>query len=140
MNWIKEKLKASWKYLLSILGVGAVAIALTIPNGAVVEFPVNVVSETTCISGDGTNARFFAEVENGIVLRVIVTQPEFLNTGRLGSPDKWVETCYGGRGNRINYTGKGDTFDKTRDGFIHPKPQEDATLNETNLIWVIPNE
>ena len=95
---IKNKIKKAWKWLLSIAGIGVVAVALTIPpNGAVVQpVPVaNVASETVCISNDGTNARFFAEVENGAVLRVLVVNPEFINTGSLGSPDRWVETCYG---------------------------------------------
>jgi len=36
MNWIKTKFKKVWKWLLSLVGVGAVALALTLPNGATI--------------------------------------------------------------------------------------------------------
>ena len=98
----------------------------------------NVVSETVCETKDGTDARFFAEVENGIVLRVIVAQPEVLNTGKWGNPNRWVETCYGDKGNRKNYAGTGHIFDKTRDAFISPKPYESWELDETTAIWKAP--
>lgn len=105
------------------------------PFGAVKS---SVVSETACEGGDGTNARFFAEVEDGIVLRVIVARPEFLNTGRWGSPDRWVETCYGDKGSRKNYAGQGYIFDKTQDGFVAPKPDKDAVLDKVELKWISP--
>lgn len=135
---IKEWSKKAWKGFLTFLGIGVAAVALITFNGAVEEPVANVASETICESNDGTDARFFAEVENGVILRVIVAQPEVLNTGKFGSPDKWVETCYGGKGNRKNYAGKGYTFDKTKNGFIAPKLRADATLDELNLKWVVP--
>ena|SRR3990167_2913379 len=136
-NKLKIKLKKWWKGLLTFLGIGAVAFALTF-NGAIEELVPNVALETVCVSNDGTNARFFAEVENGVVLRVLVAQPEVLNTGRWGSPDRWVETCYGGEGERKNYGGKGHTFDKTRDAFIRPKPYASWELDETTARWKAP--
>ena len=35
MSWIIEKLKRGWKWIVGILGVGAIAVALTVPNGTV---------------------------------------------------------------------------------------------------------
>ena len=138
--WLKITgwFKRAWKWLVAIV-VGGVAIANFAGIPPETEEPVaNIASETICESGDGTNARFFAEVENGIVLRVIVAQPEVLNTGKWGSPDRWVETCYGDKGDRKNYAGKEYTFNKTRNGFIAPKPDKDAILDEVNLKWISP--
>lgn len=36
-NKIKEKFKKVWRWFLGLLGVGAIAVALTVPNGAVLE-------------------------------------------------------------------------------------------------------
>ena len=39
---------------------------------------------------------------------------------------------------RYNYAGIGFTYDPDRDGFIPPKPSEDAILDESTLLWIVP--
>jgi len=39
---------------------------------------------------------------------------------------------------RGNYAGIGFTYDEELDGFIPPKPSEDATLNAETFTWVVP--
>ena len=89
----------------------------------------------------------FAKVENGIVTRVIVAEPEFFQTFTDTSPGEWIQTSYntyggvhrlGGTPLRKNYAGTGFTYDKTRDAFIPPKPHESWTLNEQSCLWEPP--
>ncbi len=97
----------------------------------------------------------FAEINNdGIVQRVIVIDQVTLNTGRWGSPHKWIETSKHTRGGkhydnsgivedfgiplRYNYAGIGYTYDQTRDAFIAPKPYPSWLLDESTCIWDAP--
>jgi hypothetical protein len=68
----------------------------------------------------------FAEVENGIVKRVIVVlddynglSPEQWAKEKLGG--EWIKCSYSGSIHK-NYPGIGYTYDKNRDAFIAPKP------------------
>lgn len=81
----------------------------------------------------------FAEVENGIVLRVIVIDQAALNTGLWGAPSRWVETKEDGA-QRKNYAGVGYTYDKSRDAFIPPKPYASWSLDEEKAQWEAPSE
>lgn len=104
----------------------------------------------------------FAKVQNGIVTRVIVAEPEFFDTFVDDSPGKWIKTSYNMRGGvyydpatgepaadqsvinddearqRKNYAGKGYTYDATRDAFIPPQPYASWTLNEDTCLWDAP--
>ena len=98
----------------------------------------------------------FAKVQNGIVTRVIVAEPEFFETFVDDSPGKWIQTSYNTRGGvhynpetgepsadqtkalRKNYAGKGYTYDATRDAFIPPQPFASWTLNEDTCLWDAP--
>ena len=62
--------------------------------------------------------------------------------------DRWVQTSYntregehtdGGTPLRYRYASIGGTYDRERDAFLYPKPQDDATLDEETLLWVIPS-
>lgn len=44
----------------------------------------------------------------------------------------------GGTPFRKNYAGIGYTFDPVRDAFIPPKPRDDAVLDETTCVWIVP--
>ena len=79
----------------------------------------------------------FAKVENGIVTRVIVAEPEFFDTYVDDTPGKWIQT-YKDRSQRKNYAGKGYSYDATRDAFIPPQPYPSWTLNETTCLWDAP--
>jgi len=96
----------------------------------------------------------FAELdENNIVLRVLVIEQEYINTGEFGSPNTWIQTSYNTRGGkhfsqdgeedsgvalRYNYAGKGYTYDTGRDAFIAPKPYPSWALVEATCQWESP--
>ena len=95
----------------------------------------------------------FAQINSeNIVVRVIVAEQEFIDSGAVGDPATWVETCPNTRGGvyfedveitleggqkrlvrrpaedqskalRKNFAGVGFTYDAERDAFIPPKPQ-----------------
>ena len=89
----------------------------------------------------------FAKVNNGIVVQVIVAEPEFFNTFVDSSPGAWIQTSYnthggvhanGGTPLRKNYAGIGYSYDAGRDAFIPPKPYPSWTLNDTTCLWDAP--
>lgn len=90
----------------------------------------------------------FAEIDhNNVVIRVIVAEQEFINSGVLGHPSRWIQTSYnmyggihtkGEVGFRKNYAGVGYTYDRDRDAFIPPKPYESWLLNEDTCLWEPP--
>lgn len=85
----------------------------------------------------------FAKVLDGIVIQVIVAEPEFFTTFIDTSPGQWIQTSYNtyggqhpeGRPLRKNYAGIGYTYDATRDAFIPPKPYASWTLDEETCLW-----
>ena len=97
----------------------------------------------------------FAEIDkDGIVQRVIVAEQDFINSGKVGDPNNWVQTSYntrsgvhyapnssepdGGVALRKNYAGKGYTYDETRDAFIPPKAFPSWSLDEDTCTWKAP--
>lgn len=97
----------------------------------------------------------FAKVLDGIVLQVIVAEPEFFDTFIDTSPGDWVQTSYNTYGGihygvdgqpdngtpfRKNFAGIGFTYDKQLDAFIPPKPFNSWTLDYSTCLWVPPVE
>jgi hypothetical protein len=89
----------------------------------------------------------FAKVNNGIVVQVIVAEPEFFNTFVDSSPGEWLQTSYntyggahtlGGTPLRKNYAGVGYTYDRAKDAFIPPKPYPSWLLDEDTCLWSAP--
>lgn len=90
----------------------------------------------------------FAHIdENNIVTQVIVAEQDFIDSGAVGDPSKWVQTSYntyagqhknGGTPLRKNYAGIGYTYDSGRDAFIPPKPFDSWVLNEETCLWEAP--
>jgi hypothetical protein len=88
----------------------------------------------------------FAKVSNGVVVQVIVAEPEFFQTFVDTSPGEWIQTSYNTHGGqhpesrplRKNYAGIGFTYDRTRDAFIPPKPYASWTLNDSTCLWDAP--
>lgn len=81
----------------------------------------------------------FAEIDNGIVKRVIVADQTFIDSGRVGSPESWIETSYDGTV-RKNYAGVGYKYDQNRDAFIAPKPYDSWVLDEDTCRYNAPIE
>jgi hypothetical protein len=81
--------------------------------------------------------------ENNIVTEVIVGIDETELIEGL-DPETWYgnfreqvckRTSYNGK-IRKNFAGIGYTYNKELDGFIAPKPSEDATLDEETCSWI----
>lgn len=89
----------------------------------------------------------FAKVRDGLVVDVIVAEPEFFDTFVDTSAGEWIQTSYntyggqhklGGTPLRKNYAGIGYTYDRERDAFIPPKPYASWLLNDETCLWDAP--
>ena len=90
----------------------------------------------------------FAEIDDqGTVLRVIVAEQSFIDTGAVGDPARWIQTSYntsggvhrlGGTPLRMNYAGIGYIYDRDRDAFIPPPPFASWILDESSCLWTAP--
>ena len=98
----------------------------------------------------------YAKVLNGIVINLMVAEPDFFTTFVDTSPGEWLQTSYNTRGGihyepnsttpsqdqsralRKNYGGIGYTYDRQRDAFIPPKSYESWILNEETCLWENP--
>lgn len=82
---------------------------------------------------------YFAEVDGGnVVLRVIVATQEYIDTGSLGPPERWLLSDIDDGGYRKNRADIGDTYDPVRDAFIPPCPHRAWVLNEETCNWEPP--
>ena len=80
----------------------------------------------------------FAKINsNNIVTEVIVAEQDFINSGAVGDSFLWVQTSYSGSF-RKNYAAVGDTYDKSKDAFIEPKPYPSWVLDEATCRWQAP--
>lgn len=82
----------------------------------------------------------FAEIDkDGKVLRVIVAEQNFINSGAVGDSFNWVQTSYNNNF-RKNFAGTNYTYDKVRDAFIAPKPSKYPSwiLEEATLTYIPP--
>jgi hypothetical protein len=78
----------------------------------------------------------FAEIDaQGTVLRVIVADQDFIDSGRVGDPKNWIETS---PTIRKNPAGKGYTYDKTLDAFIPPKTASTTIFDSAKAQWIAP--
>jgi len=89
----------------------------------------------------------FAKVKNGVVIKVIVAEQNFIDNFVDSGPGKWIQTSYNTRGGvhllggtplRKNYAGKGYNYDSVNDAFYPPQPYSSWTLNNTTYLWEAP--
>jgi hypothetical protein len=79
----------------------------------------------------------FAKIDkNKVVTEVIVAEQDFINSGSVGDSFLWVQTSYNNNFKK-QYAGIGDTYDKTNDVFILPKPYPSWIL-DANFDWQPP--
>lgn len=87
----------------------------------------------------------YAQVEQGLVTRVIVAEAEVLETGLWG--EGYVQTSYNTHGGihahgkpplRKNFAGIGYTYDRVRDAFIPPQTYPSWVLNDVTCLWEAP--
>ena len=99
----------------------------------------------------------FAEISGSKVIRVIVAEQDFIDSGAVGTGSNWIQTSYNTKGGvhygdvsgsyapdggtqlRKNYAGIGYTYNTGSDAFIAPQPEPSASipyvLNEDSCIW-----
>lgn len=95
----------------------------------------------------------YAKVQKGVVINVIVAEPDFFDTFADNSPGEWIQTSYNTRGGvhygpddepdggvalRKNYAGVGMLYDVDRDAFYTAKPFPSWVLNDTTCLWEAP--
>ena len=109
-----------------------------------------------------TDMAHYAKIKSGVVVNVIVAEPEFMLTFVDSSPGTWLKTSYNVKGGvyfdpvtglpaedqslinedegrkRKNYASVGFTYSHTLDAFIPPKPFASWTLNEDTCLWEAP--
>lgn len=92
----------------------------------------------------------FAKIENGVVVRVIVAEQDFIDNCTTGT---WVQTSYntygglhyapdsntpdGGAALNKNFAGIGFSYVEG-EGFHPPQPYNSWTLNPTTYLWEPP--
>ena len=81
----------------------------------------------------------FAKLDNNIVTEVIVSEKDFINSGRVGDEFLWVQTSYSSSF-RKNFASVGYTYDKVRDAFIPPKPYPSWILVADTCQWKAPTD
>jgi hypothetical protein len=70
----------------------------------------------------------FAQLdENNIVINVIVAEQEYIDSGALGDPLKWIECCLE-NSIRQRYPGMGYSYHTELDEFIPPKPDSNPSF------------
>jgi hypothetical protein len=90
----------------------------------------------------------FAQIDdNNIVVNVIVAEQDFIDSGAVGNPTKWIQTSYNTQGGvhklggiplRKNYAGIGYYYHAQLDAFIPPKPFPSFILDEITCLWKPP--
>ena len=81
----------------------------------------------------------FAEISGSTVIRVLVAEQDFIDSGVVGDPANWIQTSYT-NSIRKNFAGIGYTYDESRDAFIPQKPFDSWTLDEDSCQWKSPVE
>jgi len=77
----------------------------------------------------------FAKINSSnIVTDIIVSEKDFINSGKVGDEFLWVQTSYN-KNFRKNFAGVGYTYDKGKDAFIPPKPFASWVLDEDTCQW-----
>lgn len=80
-------------------------------------------------------AQYFAEIDqNNVVLRVIVADKSFIDSGLVGNPSNWIETFIDGSSRTA---ASGGTYDWQNDVFIHLQPFPSWAL-DSNFDWQPP--
>lgn len=90
----------------------------------------------------------YAQIDtNNTVTQVIVAEQDFIDSGAVGDPTRWIQTSYntfggehrlGGTPLRKNYAGIGYSYDAGRDAFIAPRPYPSWILDEASCQWQAP--
>ena len=79
----------------------------------------------------------FAKINSeNIVEQIILADQAFIDSGKVGNKDKWIESSDNGL--RKNDAIIGYTYDATKDAFYAPQPYPSWTLDDDTCIWNAP--
>lgn len=85
---------------------------------------------------------YFAEIgKDNKVLRVIVADKEFIDSGKVGDPVNWIESWVetdGIKNPRKNPASIGYIYDKLKDAFIPFQPFPSWILDKSGCKWKAP--
>ena len=100
----------------------------------------------------------YAKIVDGVVVQVIVAEPDFFTSFVDTSPGEWIQTSYNTRGGihylsdritpspdqskslRKNFAGIGSTYDEEQDVFIPCKPYASWVFDDVAWRWKAPIE
>jgi hypothetical protein len=74
---------------------------------------------------------YYAKVNEGRVVEVIVADAQFIETYSSNKPGRWVDA-------KTNKVSIGDNYDAVRERFVPPKPLDSWVLDETTMNWMPP--
>jgi hypothetical protein len=83
----------------------------------------------------------YAKIVDGVVINVIVAEPEFFDTFIDTTPGEWIQSSYTAENSRQeiplrkNYPSIGYAYNKTLDAFIPPCIYPSWQLNEETCLW-----
>jgi hypothetical protein len=90
----------------------------------------------------------WAEInEQNIVVRVIVAEEDFIQSGAVGDPGRWIQTSYNTYNGehrlgltplRKNFAGIGSVYHPEGDFFSPPKPHDTSELDPVTGTWCDP--
>lgn len=81
-----------------------------------------------------TEPSTFAEIDaQGTVLRVIVADQAFIDSGSVGDPSRWIDTE-----GKKNYPGKEYTYEESLGEFVPPKTASTTVFDDVKAEWVEP--
>ncbi len=104
--------------------------------GAIVLNKDEIVLEPELVQLTKKQTTYFAEIDkDSKVLRVIVADQEFIDSGAVGDPASWVETSADGKVGK-NYAGKNDVYDINLKAFIKGEPEIGKIFDEQKAQWV----
>ena len=87
-------------------------------------------------------ARYFAEIDQSdTVLRVLVAEPDYINSGKVGNPSNWIEGFMdedGVTNPKKLYPSIGHKYNYDLGIFYFSQPYPSWTLNDTTCMWEAP--
>jgi hypothetical protein len=77
--------------------------------------------------------QIYARIENGKVTNIILAEADFIESGAVGDPSKWIDTT-----DHKNKPGVGSLHHAELNGFVHTKPYPNWVFDDTTCEWIPP--
>jgi len=84
------------------------------------------------------NMGYWAKIDdNNVVEWVIEADADYIQSGAVGDPSKWLETSITGE-IRKNYAGIGYTYSAPLNCFYAPEPSGSTGFDDSTCKWILP--